>query len=185
MIIQSRHTWLLGALLGALLVLLSACGPTGTATADVPIGNGAVSPKNAVDGYFQTLNRALKDPNIKNDDVRQKWVDQLAAFFAPNERQDQRMMIGTSLDQFVHEQQTELKPNESVTLEVRYDSLEPKVTDDGSRAVVRAVNGAVHLMIVGDTTWTQPTVPLSELTGRSDNTIPVVRVGDHWFLTEG
>ena len=172
-------------LLCALLVLLGGCGPVGEATADIQIGNGAVSPKNAVDGYFQTLNRALKDSNIKNDDVRQQWVDQLAAFFAPNEREDQRVMIGTSLDRFVNALQTELKPNETVTLEVSYDSLEPEVTDDGSRAVVRAVNGAVHLMIVGDTTWTQPTVPLSQLTGRSDNSIPVVRIGDHWFLTEG
>jgi hypothetical protein len=176
------HTLLL---LGALLVLLGGCGPAGQPTAEVPIGNGAVSPQNAVDGYFQTLNRALKDPNIKNDDARQKWVDQLAAFFAPNERQDQRAMIGASLGQFVQDMQTELKPNESVTLEVRYDALEPEVTDDGSRAVVRAVNGAIHLMIVGETTWEQPPVPLSELTGRSDNTIPVIRVGDHWFLTEG
>jgi hypothetical protein len=185
MTMQSRHLWLSVALFGALLVLLSACGPAGMTTTDVPIGNGAVSPQNAVDGYFQTLNRALKDPNIKNDDVRQKWVDQLAAFFAPNERQDQRAMIGTALDGFVQGLKTELKPNESVTLEVRYDALEPQVTGDGSRAVVRAVNGAIHLMIVGDTTWEQPPVPLSELTGRSDNTIPVVRVGDHWFLTEG
>lgn len=172
-------------LLGALLVLLGGCGPAGATTADIPIGNGAVSPQNAVDGYFQTLNRALKDPNIKNDDVRQKWVEQLAAFFAPNEREDQRVMIGASLDKFVQGMQAQLKPNESVTLEVRYDALEPEVTNDGSRAVVRAVNGAIRLMIVGDTPWEQPPVPLSQVTGRSDNTIPVIRVGDHWFLTEG
>jgi hypothetical protein len=182
---QLRFSWLFGALLGALILLLSACGAAGITAADVPIGNGAVSPKNAVDGYFQTLNRTLKDPNIKNDDVRQKWVNQLAAFFAPNERDDQRVMIGTSLDQFTQGLKTELKPNESVTLEVRYDALEPEMTDGGSRAVVRAVNGAIHLMIVGDTTWEQPPVPLSQLTGRADNTIPVVRIGDHWFLTEG
>lgn len=169
------------------LMLFSACGLANDTATNIAVGNGSVSPENAVDGFFSMLNQALKDPAIRtNEDARDRWVEQLTAFFAPNERDDQRIMISAALNQFVTDITRELeeKPDQTITLEVNYDRNELSATQVSDTRALVHIDGSIRLRIVSDTTWEQP-VPLSQLIGRSDSSIPVVRIGNYWFLTEG
>lgn len=172
------------AALVTLALLLAACSPGAATTLDASAEPRApnIPPDVVVKDFLEDLNMALKDPSLANDARRQELVARLADYFAPNEREEQRITIGTSLDRFVHDL-ADLQANETVLLEVRYDAIET-VSMQSDRALVRLVNGSLYLLIDGATTYEQR-VPLGELIGQPDGTLPLVRFGSEWFLTEG
>jgi hypothetical protein len=149
---------------------------------------GGLLPEAVAQSFFEDLRSALKDPELANDDRRGEWAERLAGYFAPNERDDQRIALRTALDSFVAGL-GELDPtSEKLTLEVRFDSVE-KVSESGNRATVRLVNGSIYVLITrasdnGVATLYQDDVGLDRIFGSPDGSIPVIRIGRTWYLTE-
>lgn len=192
-----KHVWrkptgwrIACALLCAWALLLPACG---FATAEAPAQNeqsgGGLSPESVAKNFFDDLRTAMKDPQLVNEDKRSKWVEQLSGYFAPAERDDMRVALSTALETFV-EGLGKLSPDEALTLDIKFEGIET-VSDDGSRALVRPINGSIYLLITRTTDtgtvinlWEQND-PLNKIIGNPDGAVPVVKIGRSWFLTEG
>ncbi|HNP71974.1 MAG TPA: hypothetical protein PLO33_01760 [Kouleothrix sp.] len=179
--------WLLAL---ALAFALAACGfdPTSTPVQG-QAGGGGLSPELVAQNFFDDLSAALKDKQISNDTKRSKWVDQLASYFAPAERDDIKVALSTALDTYV-DGLGKLGTNEAITLDVKYDRIET-ISEDGNRALVRPINGSIYLLITRTTEtgavitlWEQDD-PLNKIIGNADGAVPAVRIGRTWFLSEG
>lgn len=174
-----------------LLALLMACGavPGEAGLPAEPIAPSELGPEVIAQNFFEDLRTALKDPNIVRDEARGVWVEKLAGYFAPAERDDQRAALRAALSSFANDI-SELDPNQALTLELRFDGVE-KLSDDGTRAMVRPINASIHLLIVRTTetgkviTEYEQQIGLNQIIGRADGAVPMVRVGGRWFLTEG
>jgi hypothetical protein len=172
-------------LLLTLLALLAGCAaPSGAATPVPVVSVGGASPEEVAQNFFEDLGNAVKDPGLADAQTRKHWADQLAGYFAPNERDDQRDALATALASLVRG----LKERDSTTklsLELTMDRVE-KVTgsDDGRHALVRPINAKLTLVYTTDRgSEEDETVGIEKLIGRSD--VPVVLIGDRWYLTEG
>jgi hypothetical protein len=170
------------------LYALSACGLGIAPNQGTPSGGGGSSPEQVAQYFFEDLGQALKDPQLSNEDRRDQWVERLANYFAPNERDDQRIALNSALDNFVGGR-GKLEQNESLTLNVRFEGVE-KVSEDGNRALVRPINGSIYILITRTTengvfTLYEDTVPFSKIIGDTNGAVPVIRIGRNWFLTEG
>lgn len=177
------------ALLVLAMALLPACGfATTTTPAQGEQSGGGLAPDTVAKNFFEDLRAALKDMQLANDDKRSKWVEQLSNYFAPAERDDMRVTLSTALDTFV-DGLGKLASNEELTIDIQFDGIET-VANDGSRALVRPVNGSIYLLITRTTDtgnvvkiWEQ-TDPLNKIIGNPDGAVPVIRIGRTWFLTE-
>lgn len=166
-----------------LALLLAGCASVeSTAPSDdVSQSDGSLGPVPVVISFFEDLRAAIKNPELSDADTREKIVDRLAGYFAPNERDDQRQALATALAGLVRRQQLR-EGRAPLTIDLRPGRFE-KISDDGERALVRLVDA--HLVLVYATERGNDesnTVPVEEVLGRSD--IPVVRIGNRWFLTE-
>ncbi len=176
------------ALASLALSLLSACAVTpGQNTAQAPSGGGSFSPEAVAQSFFEDLDKALDDPKLADDQQRGVWVERLAGYFAPNERDDQRIALRAALDSFTAGQ-GKLEPNEELTLDLKIERLE-QVYQTGDRAMIRPVNGAIYVLITRTTSagvrnLYEETVPLEKIIG-NNGTVPVLRIGRSWYLTEG
>jgi hypothetical protein len=73
------------------LGILVACAATPEqAPIEAPAGGGSFSPETVAKSFFEDLRKALADPKLSDDEQRGAWVERLAGYFAPNERDDQR-----------------------------------------------------------------------------------------------
>jgi len=175
-----------------ILVLLALAGcslgaPSAAVSGQVP-GGGASTPEEVVRAFFEDLRAALKDRTLANDERRGQIAEQLANYFAPNERDDQRVALRSALDSFVIGQ-GKLDPSEQLTLEVRFEDFQ-KLFEDDDRAMIRPVNGSIYVLIsrttsTGVVTEYEDSVGFDKILGREDGAVPVVRIGKSWFLTEG
>jgi hypothetical protein len=142
-----------------------------------------------VQNFFEDLRLALRDQQqLTNEAKRTQWVERLANYFAPSERDDQRVALSSALDDFVNGL-GKLDQNENLTLEVRFDGVE-KISDTGDRAMVRPNKGSIYILITRTTnngvfTLYEDDVPLTKIIGDPDGAVPVIRIGRSWFLTEG
>ncbi len=170
---------------------LSACSdvtrPPPAATV-VEFAGGGISPESVTQSFFEDFTSALSDPGLNAPDRRNYWVVRLAAYFTMEERRDQEKSIDSALTHFV-EGRTGLADNETLTLELRYDRPQ-KVADDGTRALVKLPNATIAMTIVqatssGPVTVYEQPIGLDKVTGRSDSTVPLVKVNGRWYLTEG
>ncbi len=153
-------------------------------------GGGGISPEAVTLSFFEDLRRALQAPDLANDEVRERWVERLASYFAPSERDDQRVVLSEALAGLVGGR-GELQPNEAMTFELRFDrDRAEKLSDDGQRAVVRLVNPSLYILITrttdsGTIVVYEDEVALHQLIGNADGAIPTVKIGRDWYLTEG
>jgi hypothetical protein len=176
------------ALASLVLSLLSACAATpGQSTAQAPPGGGSFSPETVAKSFFEDLGKALEDPKLADDQQRGAWVERLAGYFAPNERDDQRIALRAALDSFTAGR-GKLEPNEDLTLELKIERLE-QVYQTGDRAMIRPVNAAIYVLITRTTSagiqnLYEETVPLEKIIG-NNGSVPVLRIGRSWYLTEG
>jgi len=169
------------------LCVLAACGFSATPSQEI-LGGGGSTPELVAQYFFEDLGKALQDPQLTNEDRRDQWVERLANYFAPNERDDQRVALSSALDNFVGGR-GKLEQNESLRLEVRFEDIE-KISDDGNRAMVRPANGSIYILITrttanGFVTLYEDDVPLTKIIGNTNGAVPVIRIGRAWFLTEG
>ena len=170
------------------LCSLSACAATpGRSTAQAPAGGGSFSPEAVAQSFFDDLGEALGDPKLADDQQRGAWVERLAGYFAPNERDDQRIALRAALDSFTAGT-GKLDQNENLTLELKIERLE-QVEQTGDRAMIRPVNGEIHVLITRTTSagiqnLYEQTVPLEKIIG-NNGSVPVLRIGRSWYLTEG
>ena len=171
------------------LLALAGCGPgAGEPPLESGPGGSDIGPERVAENFFDDLHSALKDPQLANDDKRGQWVERLAGYFAPNERDDQRIALRAALDGFVAGL-AKLEPNENMSIELRLDGVE-KVSESDNRATVHLVNGSINILITrttetGVATLYQDNVGLDRIIGSADGTVPVIRVGRTWYLTEG
>jgi hypothetical protein len=174
----------------ALLVLLAGCGfvATETTTQGAQTGGSDLGPDAVARNFFEDLQSALEDPQLASEDKRGQWVERLANHFAPNERDDQRIALRSALDSFVTGL-GKLGPNEDMTIELRLDGVEV-VSESGSSALVRPVNGSIYILITratdaGVATIWEQNEPLAKIIGNPNGAVPVIRIGRTWYLTEG
>src|SRR3954452_18890195 len=107
-----------------IVLLLTACAITPEQnTAQAPASGGSFSPEAVAQSFFDTLRSALQDPKLADDQQRGMWVEQLAGYFAPNERDDQRIALRAALDSFTTGL-GKLEPNENLTLDLKIERLE-------------------------------------------------------------
>jgi hypothetical protein len=111
----------------------------------------------------------------------------LAGYFAPNERDDQRIALRAALDSFITGLD-KLEPNEDLRLELKIERLE-QIEQTGNRATIRPINGAIYVLITRTTSagvqnLYEETVPLERIIG-NNGAVPVLRIGRSWYLTEG
>ena len=176
------------ALASLALALLSGCAATlGQGAAQSPAGGGSFSPEAVAQSFFDDLGDALGDPKLTDDQQRGAWVERLAGYFAPNERDDQRIALRAALDNFTAGT-GKLDQNENLTLELKIERLE-QVEQTGDRAMIRPVNGEIHVLITRTTSagiqnLYEQTVPLEKIIG-NNGSVPVLRIGRSWYLTEG
>ena len=170
------------------LCFLAGCAATpGQSTDLAPAGGGSFSPEAVVQSFFDDLGSALHDQKLADDQHRGAWVERLAGYFAPNERDDQRIALRTALDSFATGR-GQLEPNERLTLDLKIDRLE-QVEQTGDHALIRPVNGAIYVLITrttsaGTQNLYEETVPLEKIIG-NNGSVPVLRIGRSWYLTEG
>jgi hypothetical protein len=171
-----------------LVLLLTACtGTPNPSAAEVPVGGGSISPEAVAQSFFDDLREALSDAKLTDDQQRGAWAERLAGYFAPNERDDQRIALRAALDSFTAGR-GKLDQNEDIKLELKIERLE-NVEQSSDRALIRPVNGEIHVLITRTTdagiqNLYEQTVPLEKIIG-NDGTVPVIRIGRSWFLTEG
>jgi hypothetical protein len=173
-----------------LILALAGCGltPDQTTVRGSQSGGSEIGPEQVANNFFEDLRDALQDRQLSDDDRRGEWVERLASYFAPNERDDQRIALRSSLDSFVTGRD-ELDPSENLLLEVRYDRIE-KISQESNRATVRPVNGSIYVLITrttatGTVTLYEDNVSLEKIIGGQGGVVPVIRIGQTWYLTEG
>jgi hypothetical protein len=186
-LLVGRRSLVFALALGALLLLAACAGTPSPSAAETPVGGGSISPEAVAQSFFDDLGDALRDPKLSDDEQRGAWVDRLAGYFAPNERDDQRIALRAALDSFAAGQ-GKLEQNEDLTLELKIDRLE-QVEQTTDRAMIRPVNGEIHVLITRTTSegvqnLYEQSVPLEKIIG-NDGMVPVLRIGRSWFLTEG
>ncbi|HEU5100258.1 MAG TPA: hypothetical protein VFU22_14620 [Roseiflexaceae bacterium] len=172
----------------AMLLALAGCGVTpGPDGVQNGQAGGSFSPEAVAESFFEDLGSALRDPKLADDEQRGAWVERLAGYFAPNERDDQRIALREALDSFTNGLD-KLEANEELKLELKIERLE-QVSQAGDRAMIRPVNGAIYVLITRTTSagvqnLYEETVPLERIIG-NNGSVPVVRIGRSWYLTEG
>ncbi|HEU4325822.1 MAG TPA: hypothetical protein VFS21_21970 [Roseiflexaceae bacterium] len=174
--------WLLAAL------LLVACQGSGTAE-EPPLNEiGSSRPDVAVQGFFQELGQALRDRQLPDPDVRERWVERLASYFAPNERDAQRDALDAALSAFASGL-AQLTAEQTLTFEINGTNDSGNfviVASDERRALVRVSNVTIHVVIArSNIIDMDQEVPLEKIIDRSDGTVPTLNVGGRWYLTEG
>lgn len=185
----ARRSALWAALI-AFALLLAACGaaPGDLAQRAEQSGVGGTTPEAVTQSFFEDLRSALKDPALASDQTRSYWVERLSGYFASDERDDQRTILDDALASFA-DGKRQLNADQTLTLELRFDGVE-KLSENGDRALVRPRNAEIHLVIAhtadrGPVTDYEQTIGLDKIIGRADGALPLVRVGNRWFLTEG
>jgi len=171
-----------------MLCFLSGCTAiSGPSTDQAPAGGGSISPEAVAQSFFDDLGSALADPKLADDQQRSVWVERLAGYFAPNERDDQRIALRAALDSFTAGR-GKLEPNEDLKLDLKIERLE-QVYQTNDHAMIHPVNAAIHVLITrttsaGTQNLYEETVPLEKIIG-NNGSIPVLRIGRSWYLTEG
>jgi hypothetical protein len=184
-----RRALRLGLWLAAML-LLCACQSAPPAPSDTPPSADVrfETPEAVVQNFLKDLSEALRDRRLTDDDARAAMVERLANYFAPNEREDQREAIGRSLSVFAASL-AQLKDDQTLVFEVRGISdfrNFKKIADDGQRALIRANGASIYVLIArGNLVDFEQEVPLDQIIGRSDGTIPTRKIETSWYLTEG
>jgi hypothetical protein len=182
-------------MIAAALLVLTACG-VASDDLNAPVdqsGGSRIGAENVAQNFFEDLRSALKDPKLSDDAARSRWAEQLAGYFAPNERDDQRVALNTALATLVSGLER-IGPDQTMTIELRMTAVQ-KLSGDGDHALVRPVNGtanaSIYLLIahVNDRgvqipDWEQE-VGFDKIIGRADGAIPTIKIGDRWYLTEG
>ncbi|MFV9507311.1 MAG: hypothetical protein AB4911_22395 [Oscillochloridaceae bacterium umkhey_bin13] len=188
-------TWLLGTVL--LAALLSACGggsagggPAPTAT-PVPI-----PPEERVKSFFDTFSQAINDPEISDPARQTEWVEQLAAYAAPAERDAVKEELTASLAEFTGMDLGALtgQPDLDARIEITFNITETRmVSETADQAIVEVVDGIVSMKPVGADVaqlgemaamMTQD-LPISDFfadTGNEDRQIELVKVDGVWYL---
>ena len=170
-------------LLMPLVALLCACASAPTPSDTRNVG-GAVSAVVVAQNFFEDFDKALKDPQIADRSVRKRWVDTLADYFAPSERDEQHEAIATMLENYTVELKNEVAPGEQFQIELRWDDFRQSEVR-GSRTMVKVVNGRIHWQVLRDGYLIdEQETPLGQIIGRTDNTVPTLQVGSAWYLTE-
>ncbi len=166
---------------------LVAC--TAAPAADEASVGGGFSPESVTESFFEDLQRALRDPNLQQEETRSFWAERLAGYFAPAERDAQRVALRRALASFASGLR-QLADDETVLFELR--GLQPveKVADDGERALVRLPSASISMTLMrtterGSFVFYEQTIGLSQVIGRSDGAVPLVKIDGRWYLTEG
>jgi hypothetical protein len=173
-------------LLVAFVTAFAGCGAEPAVEAEpTPIVAGGETPTDVARSFLVTLHTALSDPELGEVEVRQRWIDALTNHFAPNERVDQQRQMTVALGGYVRGLRQRDPSRARLRLELLLERVElVSVSEDGQMAVVRPVQARMVLLYQTDRGFEEAeTIELSKLIGRED--LPVKRVGDRWFLTEG
>ncbi len=169
------------------LIFLVGCA-TAPATEE-PQGGGGFSPEVVTESFFEDLQRALQDPNLQQEEARSFWAERLSGYFAPAERDTQRLALQRALASFATGLR-QLAGDETAVFEFRGFEPVEKIADDGERALVRLPSASISMTLMrtnerGSYVFYEQTISLSQVIGRPDGTVPVVKIGRRWYLTEG
>jgi hypothetical protein len=182
---------LMAAIIAALLLGLAGCGGlSATPTPEPAEASGVNNPEPVVESFFEDLGKALNDPQLANDERRSYWVEQLAGYFAPGERDDQRLALREALGSFAGDL-SRLEDGEVLKIEMRgFRDSRKSLSADGTRATVELPDATISMLITqasdkGPITIYEQPIALSRIIGNATNSVPLVRIGGRWYLTEG
>lgn len=149
---------------------------------------GSETPEEVVTSFFDSLNQALRDPQLTDLEVRRIWAGRLASYFAPSERTDQRYVLGRMLANYAADLET-LESDQVLTLEVSYSGAQVvEQEDDFARVRLLDANLRFRQLQISEGGYRQvlrdQQRPLYEVLGQESRTFPVVEVNGRWFLTE-
>lgn len=171
-----------------LMAVIALAGCAAEPPPPAPSGGG-FNPESVVQSFFEDFGRALQDPNLAQEETRTYWVERLVTYFAPAERDDQRIALASSLAAFANDL-GQLADDEAVVFELHgFDRVE-KVADDGERAIVRLPSASIYMALTrasdaGPRPFYEQTISLGQVTGRADGSVPMVKIEGRWYLTEG
>ncbi len=176
-------------ILGYVFIVSLLVGCTVAPVAEEEMVGGGFSPESVTESFFEDLQRALRDPNLQQEEARSFWAERLAGYFAPAERDTQRVALRRALASFASGLR-QLADDETAIFELRGLQPTEKVADDGERALVRLPSASISLTLVrtterGSFVFYEQTIGLSQVIGRSDSTVPLVKIDGRWYLTEG
>jgi hypothetical protein len=117
-------------------VVLMLIGCTTVPATEEPQGGGGFSPEVVTESFFEDLQRALQDPNLQQEETRSFWAERLSGYFAPAERDTQRLALQRALASFATGLR-QLADDETAVFEFRGFEPVEKIADDGERALVR------------------------------------------------
>jgi hypothetical protein len=170
-------------------VVLMLIGCTTVPATEEPQAGGGFSPEVVTESFFEDLQRALQDPNLRQEEARSFWAERLSGYFAPAERDTQRLALRRALASFATGLR-QLADDETAVFEFRGFEPVEKIADDGERALVRLPSATISMMLMrtnerGSYVFYEQTISLSQVIGRPDGTVPVIKIDGRWYLTEG
>ncbi len=187
---HGKFLWIRGARVAfgwlVCAIVLAGCAAASTPQQD---RSGGFSPESVAQSFFEDLRQALQDPNLRQAETRSIWAERLAGYFAPVERDDQRVALSRALAAFATDL-GQLAPDEAVVFELRGFERVEKISDDGQRAVVRLPAASIYMALMrmtdrGPRTFYEQTIGLDRVTGRADGSVPMINIDGRWYLTEG
>lgn len=170
------------------VLLLAGCAPQPDAIAPAPSAVSQVdqnSPQGVVQDFFEGLVDALRDPDLADSEVRNAHADRIAQLFAPDEQDAMSTAMARSFRTFA-ESTANLQPDQQITFEINAEYANFQLAgQQQDRALVRVNDATVSVVIsTGTAVDFRTDVDLAEIIGRSDGTIPTVRIGRIWYLTQ-
>ena len=166
-------------------MLLSSCSTSQQASTTAVNAGGGASPQSVTEGFFSDLGKALQDPNLAQEETRSLWVERLSAYFAPNERSDQRVTLNDSLRSFANDR-AQLGADEALSIEISLgNEKELQVIEQGDRALVLLPNAKISIQLSrvtkdGLVPYYEQPIELGRLTGRAEQSIPTIRIRNFW-----
>lgn len=164
-----------------LAIPLSGC----TAEVEAEASRGGITPTDVVESFIESLNKALADPSLGNPGTRSRWAEQLASYFAPSERRDQRVAMNTMLAGFA-DSASRAVVGTRVSMIISFTRAEVASSTD-NEAIVRLVDGVITLRWLDENgeVLRERTGSLMDVIGGGAEGLPVLRVDGLWFMTEG
>jgi hypothetical protein len=149
------------------------------------------TPEDVATNFFASLNEALQDPQLTEEQTRRAWAERLANYFAPTERAEQRQALGEMLAYFAADVE-QLDNNQQMTLEVDFSGVQVIEPDSLNEHVkVRLTDATIRYRLIqlGENgsrrILRDQQRPLYEVLGQEEETFPVIQVNGRWFITEG
>lgn len=139
--------------------------------------------------FVEDMQRALaevQDPAQNSADTRKRWAKLLSDYFVPNERTFQRSSL-EDMFRSISNDRRDIPNGESVVFELRFDRNAdipaPVINGPNAAVVIPEARLFLQVLYASGASYEQE-VPLANVIGRKDGSIPLININGRWYLTE-